>query len=92
MGDALDSLLAEIRACRVCADALPHAPRPVIRAAPTARILIIGQAPGTRVHASGKPFTDPSGDRLRAWMGVDEATFYDESRIAIGRWAFVFPA
>lgn len=87
----LDSLLAEIRACRVCAQAMPHEPRPVIRAAPTARILIVGQAPGTRVHASGKPFTDPSGDRLREWMGVDEDTFYDTSRIAIAPMGFCFP-
>ena len=88
----LDPLLAEIRACRHCAAALPHEPRPVIRASATARILIVGQAPGTRVHASGKPFTDPSGDRLRDWMGVDEDTFYDESRIAIAPMASAFPA
>ncbi|MAK63427.1 MAG: uracil-DNA glycosylase [Maricaulis sp.] len=87
----LDQLLAEIRACRQCAEALPHEPRPVIRASATARILIVGQAPGTRVHASGKPFTDPSGDRLRDWMGVDEAVFYDESRIAIAPMGFCFP-
>lgn len=87
----LDPLLAEIRACRHCAAALPHEPRPVIRASATARILIVGQAPGTRVHASGKPFTDPSGDRLRDWMGVDEDTFYDESRIAIAPMGFCFP-
>lgn len=87
----LDSLLAEIRACRVCAEAMPHEPRPVIRAASTARILIVGQAPGTRVHASGKPFTDPSGDRLREWMGVGEDTFYDTSRIAIAPMGFCFP-
>jgi uracil-DNA glycosylase len=87
----LDRLLADIRACRVCADALDHDPRPVIRAAPSARILIVGQAPGTRVHASGKPFTDPSGDRLRDWMGVDEDTFYDTSRIAIAPMGFCFP-
>lgn len=92
----LDALFAEIRACRICVDRpigapLPHAPRPVVRGAATARILIAGQAPGTRVHASGKPFTDPSGDRLRAWMGVDEATFYDEARIAIIPMGFCFP-
>lgn len=87
----LDPLLDEIRACRVCAEAMPHEPRPVVRAAPTARIMIVGQAPGTRVHASGKPFTDPSGDRLRDWLGVDEATFYDTSRIAIVPMGFCFP-
>ena len=70
---------------------MPHEPRPVIRAEATARILIVGQAPGTRVHASGKPFTDPSGDRLRDWMGVDEDTFYDTSRIAIAPMGFCFP-
>jgi len=88
---ALDALLAEIRACRACAEALPHAPRPVIQASSTSRILIVGQAPGTRVHASGRPFTDPSGDRLREWMAVDEATFYDASRIAIAPMGFCFP-
>jgi uracil-DNA glycosylase len=87
----LNRLLDEIRACRVCAEAMPHEPRPVIRAGATARICIVGQAPGTRVHASGKPFTDPSGDRLREWMGVDEATFYDTSRIAIVPMGFCFP-
>ena len=92
----LDALFAEIRACRICVDRpigkpLPHAPRPVIRGSATARILIAGQAPGTRVHASGMPFTDPSGDRLRAWMGVDEPTFYDERRIAIVPMGFCFP-
>jgi uracil-DNA glycosylase len=91
MSEALDPLLAEIRACRVCAEALPHEPRPVIRAGAGARILIIGQAPGVRVHESGKPFTDPSGDRLRAWMGVDEATFYDENFIAISPMGYCFP-
>lgn len=92
----LDALLERIRACRRCVDdplgaPLPHAPRPVVRATPTARILIAGQAPGTRVHASGLAFTDPSGDRLRAWMGVDRATFYDERRIAIIPMGFCFP-
>ncbi len=93
---ALDALLAEIRACRVCRDRpdgppLPHDPRPVLRASVSARICICGQAPGTRVHESGVPFTDPSGDRLRDWMGVDEATFYDASRIAIVPMGFCFP-
>ena len=97
MTAALDTLLADLSACRLCRDAprfgaaLPHEPRPVIQAAPTARILIAGQAPGTRVHASGKPFTDPSGDRLRHWMGVDTAAFYDASRIAIVPMGHCFP-
>lgn len=86
-----DQLLAEIRACRVCAPFMPHAPRPVVQASPGAKILIVGQAPGTRVHASGRPFTDPSGDRLRGWMGVDEAVFYDASKIAIAPMGFCFP-
>lgn len=70
---------------------MPHEPRPVVQAAAQARIAIVGQAPGTRVHQSGRPFTDPSGDRLREWMQVDEATFYDESRIAILPMGFCFP-
>ncbi len=94
--NALDDLLAEIRACRHCIETpdrtpLPHEPRPVLRASVTARIAICGQAPGTRVHASGTPFTDPSGDRLRAWMGVSDEEFYDESRIAILPMGFCFP-
>lgn len=87
----LDTLLTEIRACRVCAGEMLHEPRPVIQAEPGARIAIVGQAPGTRVHASGRPFTDPSGDRLREWMGVDETVFYDASRIAIVPMGFCFP-
>lgn len=93
---ALHDLLAEIRACRHCVDnltgrPLPHEPRPVLRASPTARIVVCGQAPGTRVHASGTPFTDPSGDRLRVWMGVSDEEFYDETRIAILPMGFCFP-
>lgn len=93
---ALARLLDEIARCRVCRDAprgrpLPHEPRPVLRAATSARIAVCGQAPGTRVHASGKPFTDPSGVRLRTWMGVDEAEFYDTARIAIVPMGFCFP-
>ena len=89
-------LAEDIQACRACetrfrATATAHEPRPVTWFRPEARILISGQAPGLRVHRSGRPFTDPSGDRLRAWMGVDEATFYDQSRIAIVPMAFCFP-
>lgn len=94
--DDLDQLVEEIRQCRICVDQpsgrpLPHEPRPVVRASATARILIAGQAPGTRVHASGKPFTDPSGDRLRDWTAIGEAEFYDEARIAIVPMGFCFP-
>jgi uracil-DNA glycosylase len=94
--NALPLVLAEIRACQICINTprgrpLPHAPRPVLRASATARIAVCGQAPGTRVHASGVPFTDPSGDRLRSWMGVTEAEFYDTSRIAIVPMGFCFP-
>lgn len=89
-------LLDEIRACDLCADrfaatATAHTPRPVAWFRPRARILIVGQAPGARVHESGRPFTDPSGERLRDWMGVDDATFYDRDRIAILPMAFCFP-
>jgi uracil-DNA glycosylase len=85
----LAMMLAQIRACRVCT--LPHAPRPVVRASRAARIAICGQAPGTRVHATGIPFNDPSGDRLRAWLGLDREVFYDEERIAIVPMGFCFP-
>lgn len=89
-------LVDAINTCRLCADrfaatATRHAPRPVAWFRPGARILIVGQAPGARVHASGRPFTDRSGDRLRDWMGLDEATFYDLDRIAIVPMAFCFP-
>ena len=89
--DALAGLAAEIRACRVCAAHLPLGPRPVFRASATARLLIAGQAPGTKVHATGIPWNDPSGDRLRAWLRMDRDTFYDESRIAIVPMGFCYP-
>ncbi|MEO1767846.1 uracil-DNA glycosylase family protein [Thiobacter aerophilum] len=79
----LDRLLAEIRACRVCERALPLGPKPVLRVSQTARLLIVGQAPGRRVHESGIPWNDPSGDRLRAWLGMDRERFYDSRHIAI---------
>lgn len=91
MGTALDRLVDEIRRCRHCAEVLPHAPRPVLRASATARLAVVGQAPGTRVHASGVPFSDPSGVRLRAWMAVSEAEFYDTARVAILPMGFCFP-
>ncbi len=79
----LDALLREVRACRLCEPHLPLGPRPVLRADARARVLIVGQAPGTRVHATGIPWNDPSGDRLRDWLQVDRDTFYDERRFAI---------
>ena len=87
----LTALLAEIRACRLCADELPLGPRPVLRASATARVALCSQAPGTKVHASGRPFTDRSGDRLREWLAVDSDTFYDERRIAIVPMGFCYP-
>jgi len=80
---ALERLLAEVRGCRICAAHLPRGPRPVLRASLTARLLIIGQAPGVRVHESGIPWNDPSGDRLRLWLDLDRDAFYDEERVAI---------
>lgn len=94
---SLQQVLRELAACRICRDTprylppLPHEPRPVIQADARARICIAGQAPGARVHASGKPFTDPSGVRLRQWLGVDEATFYDARRLAIVPMGHCFP-
>jgi uracil-DNA glycosylase len=87
----LDLLLARIRACRLCEQDLPHAPRPVIWASRSARILIVGQAPGTRVHETGRPFDDASGDRLRAWMEADRDRFYDTGLIAFVPMGFCFP-
>ncbi|MHA1523239.1 MAG: uracil-DNA glycosylase family protein [Alphaproteobacteria bacterium] len=92
----LAALLAQIAQCRICRDTqdappLPHEPRPVVVASDTARLLICGQAPGARVHASGKPFTDPSGERLRAWLGLSEAQFYDAARVSIVPMGFCFP-
>ena len=88
---AFTALLGEVRACRVCAEHLPLGPRPVLRAAPSARLMIIGQAPGTRVHESGIPWKDRSGDRLREWLAVDSETFYDETRLAIVPMGFCYP-
>ncbi len=87
----LDALLAEIRACRLCAAQLPLGPRPVLRASAASRLLIVGQAPGTKVHASGIPWDDASGKRLREWLGMDAGTFYDASRIAIVPMGFCYP-
>ena len=91
MSHKLDSLLRDIRACRICEAHLPLGPNPVLRASTTARILVVGQAPGTKVHATGIPWNDASGERLRAWMGIDHDVFYDESRIAIVPMGFCYP-
>ncbi len=88
---SLEALLTEIRGCRACAAELAHAPRPVVRVRRETRLLICGQAPGRRVHESGLPFDDPSGERLRTWMGVDRATFYGHPAIGVAAQAFCFP-
>jgi uracil-DNA glycosylase len=87
----LAALLRDIRGCRHCAAHLPLGPRPVLRAKASARLLVVGQAPGTKVHESGIPWNDRSGDRLRDWLQLDRDTFYDESRIAIVPMGFCYP-
>lgn len=87
----LGDLTTKIRECAICANHLPHAPRPVIQASPTARILIASQAPGSRIRVSGIPFSDDSGKRLRDWMSVDPAGFYDADRVAIVPMSFCYP-
>lgn len=87
----LAALLREVRACTLCTQHLPLGPRPVLRGKSTARLLIIGQAPGTRVHESGIPWNDRSGDVLRSWLEMEPADFYDESRIAIIPMSFCYP-
>ena len=91
MSDDFDRLLAEIRACRVCAAHLPLGPRPIVRGRPSARLLVISQAPGIRVHETGLSFDDRSGERLRDWLGIDRETFYDETRVAIMGVGFCYP-
>ena len=88
---ALNNITAQARACTICADFLPLGPRPVFQLGTSARILIAGQAPGRKVHETGIPFDDPSGERLRAWMGIDEVVFYDPSKIAILPMGFCYP-
>lgn len=95
-GSLPETIAGAIRACRLCRDApqgarLPHEPRPVVVVSQTARLLIAGQAPGTRVHESGIPFNDPSGDRLREWLGIGRDVFYDPARVAIAPMGFCFP-
>ncbi len=92
----IQNLSDEIRSCRICVEAplklpLPHTPRPVLQTSSKARICVSGQAPGTRVHKSGRPFTDPSGDRLRDWLAVGEDVFYDPDKLAIVPMGFCFP-
>lgn len=87
----LEELLTAVRHCRACAPHLPLGPHPVLQAGGAARILIVGQAPGARVHASGIPWDDPSGERLRMWMGIDAARFYDASQIAIIPMGYCYP-
>ena len=88
---SLPTLLDEVRACSVCAASLPLGPRPIVQAETRARILIIGQAPGTAVHASGIPWDDPSGDRLREWTGLDRDAFYDPAHVALMPMGFCYP-
>ncbi len=89
--DDLDTILVKARACTHCAGHLPFKPRPVLRASATARLLIVGQAPGTRVHETGIPWNDASGDRLRQWLDLDRQAFYDDRRIAIVPMGFCYP-
>ncbi|WP_010322780.1 uracil-DNA glycosylase family protein [Marinobacterium stanieri] len=88
---ALQELLAEVRACRICEAQLPLGPRPVVQADASARILIVGQAPGLRVHETGIPFNDPSGERLRDWLGMTPEEFYDPRQVAILPMGFCYP-
>ncbi len=88
---AVDTLLAEVRACMVCAPHLPHAPRPVVQLHPSARILLAAQAPGRKVHETGLPFNDASGDRLRRWLGVEREAFYDPRQFAIVPMGLCYP-
>jgi len=91
MTSELDSLLAEIRKCKECEAHLPLAPRPVLSAGEQARILIVGQAPGIRVHKTGVPWNDPSGERLRDWMGIPSKVFYDQTKVALVPMGFCYP-
>ncbi len=91
MSKKLKNLLIEIRECRLCEDDLPLGPLPVVQASSKAKILIAGQAPGRKVHESGIPFDDSSGERLRSWMGIDSKIFYNDSKIAIVPMGFCYP-
>ena len=89
--EALESLLQQVRACRLCEEHLPLGPRPVLAASTTAKLLIVGQAPGTKVHASGIPWNDQSGKRLRQWLNMEPEVFYDASKVAIVPMGFCYP-
>jgi uracil-DNA glycosylase len=91
MAPEIERLLEDVRRCTVCAPYLSHAPRPVLQFSAAARLVIIGQAPGSRVHASGMPWADDSGDRLREWTGLDPVTFYDPERVALMPMGFCYP-
>ena len=91
MLDRLEGVLSEVRACEACAHKLPLGPRPIVQIGTEAKLLIAGQAPGRKVHQAGIPFDDPSGDTLRAWLGIDRTTFYDPLQIAILPMAFCYP-
>ncbi|MEP3245716.1 MAG: uracil-DNA glycosylase family protein [Sneathiella sp.] len=89
--ETLSSLLSEIRSCTLCESQLDAGVRPVVQAASSARVLVVGQAPGRRVHETGIPFNDPSGDRLRDWMGINRETFYNEDKVGIIPMGFCYP-
>ena len=91
MGGTLERLLNEVRCCAICAGQLPLGPRPIVQVGREARVLVIGQAPGSKVHDSGVPWRDASGDRLRDWMGLDRQTFYDTNRLALIPMGFCYP-
>ena len=90
MKQSLDELLTEIRACTACKD-LPLGPRPIVSASVNSRIVLAGQAPGTRVHKTGIPWNDPSGDRLREWLDMDKDIFYNEEYLAVVPMGFCYP-
>lgn len=91
MTDSFKQLIQEVRQCKICQEFLPLGPRPVLQMHPDATILVVGQAPGRRVHETGLPFNDPSGDRLRTWMGISRDIFYDETKLAILPMGFCYP-
>lgn len=91
MNPTLSKLVQEIRSCTLCSEYLPLGPRPIIQVSSSARVLIVGQAPGSRVHNTGLPFNDPSGDRLRWWLGINKDIFYDDKKIALVPMGFCYP-
>ena len=91
MPSTLEKLFSDVRACTLCAKDLPHNPRPIVRGSTQAKLLIVGQAPGRKVHETGIAFNDPSGDRLRDWLGIERDTFYNEQLIALLPMGFCYP-